>query len=156
MKWGWLPAGNSIRTLELIRCQLRGRPSRNPAPRLVLASSGQAPFPIPSASERGARASADGNPPGPLFRRTRPLATFRSELQPNAVAMLPRRRVIRFWNGIADNLPAEKITGLAKCSCAGIAEEHQIFRLQYDNVIFFVAPDRYLSPRRANKTLNHY
>jgi hypothetical protein len=70
--------------------------------------------------------------------------------------MLPRRRVIRVRISIADNLPAKKITGLAKCSCAGIAEEHQIFRLQYDNVIFFVAPDRYLSPRRANKTLNRY
>ena len=67
--------------------------------------------------------------------------------------MLPRRWVIRFWNGFADNLPAKKITGLAKCSCAGIAEEHQIFRLQYDNVIFFVASDRHLWPRRANKSL---
>jgi hypothetical protein len=32
MKWGWLPAGNPIRTLELILCQLRHRSSRNPAP----------------------------------------------------------------------------------------------------------------------------
>jgi hypothetical protein len=78
--------------------------------------------------------------------RRRILATSRSELQPNAIAMLPRRRVIRFWNGIADNLPAKKVAGLAKCSCTGIAKEHQIFRL-------FVALDRYLSPRRANKRL---
>ena len=51
--------------------------------------------------------------------------------------MLPRRRVIRFRNGIADNLPAKKITGLAECGCAGIAKEHQILRLQHNNVIFF-------------------
>jgi aminoglycoside phosphotransferase len=67
--------------------------------------------------------------------------------------MLPRRRVIRFRNGIADNLPAKKITGLAECGCAGIAKEHQTLRLQHNNVIFFVASDRYLSPRRANKSL---
>lgn len=70
--------------------------------------------------------------------------------------MLPRRWIVCFWKGIADNLPAEKITGLAKCSCTGIAKEHQIFRLQHNNVIFFVASDRHLSLRRANKTLNRY
>jgi hypothetical protein len=70
--------------------------------------------------------------------------------------VLPRRRVIRFWNGIADNLPAKKITGLAKCSCIGISKEHQIFRLQHNNVILLVASHRYLSPRRANKTINRY
>ena len=70
--------------------------------------------------------------------------------------MLPRSLVVRFRISIADNLPAKKITGLAKCSRTGIAEEHQIFRLQHNNVIFLVASDRYLSPRRANKTLNRY
>jgi hypothetical protein len=114
-------------------------------PGLVLRSGRQA--------GSSARAATDGNPPGPLFRRTRTVATSRSELQPNAVAMLPRRWVIRFWNGIADNLPAKKMRGLAKCGCTGIAKKHQIFRLQHNNVILLVASDRYLSPRRANKSL---
>jgi hypothetical protein len=70
--------------------------------------------------------------------------------------MLPRGRVIRFWNGVADNLPAKKITGLAKSICIGIPKEHKVFRLQHNNVILLVASDRYLSPRRANKTLNRY
>ena len=70
--------------------------------------------------------------------------------------MLPRYLVVRFRISIADNLPAKKIAGLAKSICVGISKEHKVFRLQHNNVILLVASDRYLAPRRANKTLNRY
>ena len=85
-----------------------------------------------------------------------PSAFARPDQAITQIAVLPRRRVIRFRNDIADNLPAKKMTGLSKCICIGIPEEHQIFRLHHNNVILLVASDSYLSPRRANKTLNRY
>jgi hypothetical protein len=61
-----------------------------------------------------------------------------------------------FWNGVGDNFPAKKIAGLEKCTRVVIAKDDQIFRLQHNNVILLVASDRYLSPRRANKTFNRH
>jgi hypothetical protein len=63
---------------------------------------------------------------------------------------------MRFWNAVADNLPAKKITGLAKSICIGIPKDDHIFRLHHNDVILRLASDRYLSPRPANQTVNRY
>jgi hypothetical protein len=56
-------------------------------------------------------------------------------------------------NGIARNFPPKETTGFPQRICICIAKDNEVFRLQYNNEIVFIASDRHFSPR-LDKTIN--
>jgi hypothetical protein len=56
----------------------------------------------------------------------------------------------RLGCGVVHNFPSEKMTGFPQRACIRVAKNNEIFRLQHNNEVFFVASDRHLSPWLKN------
>lgn len=66
---------------------------------------------------------------------------------------LSRRRIVQSRSLVVHNFPPEEVTGPPQCTCVRVAKNNEVFWLEYNNEVIFIASDRHLSPW-LNKTIN--
>jgi hypothetical protein len=66
---------------------------------------------------------------------------------------LSRRWIVQSRSLGVHNFPSEEVTGPPQCTRVRVAKNNEVFWLEYNNEVIFIASDRHLSPW-LNKTIN--